>query len=218
MVNKALCLKTSSATLSKALELLKSDSVIAVPTDTLYGVCCLAQSSVAVKRLYQIKGRNESKPVAICVSQPREVNKWAKVTIGEDLLRELLPGPVTLVFERTAELNPELNSTTKLVGVRIPDSWFIQQLTQACREPLALTSANVSGAQSTLAVEEFSEIWDHLGAVFDNGRIPDGPLARLGSTVVDLSCSGRYRIIRPGCALSNTETLLRKYGLAEETC
>lgn len=213
MVSKASCLKASPAALTKAVELLKSDSVVAVPTDTLYGICCLAQSSKAVKKLYQIKARDANKPVAICISKPCEISKWAKVTIEDDLLNELFPGPVTLVFERTTELNLELNPCTKLVGVRIPDSWFIQQLVQACGEPLTLTSANVSGAQSTLAVEEFSDIWEHLGLVIDGGHIPDGPLARLGSTVVNLSVKGNYQVIRPGCALQNTENLLLKHGL-----
>ena len=64
--------------------------------------------------------------------------------IGEDVLQDLLPGPVTLVFERTEALNPELNPTTQLVGIRIPDHEFVQQLSLACNEPLALTTANVS--------------------------------------------------------------------------
>lgn len=76
------------------------------------------------------------------------------MTIGEDVLQDLLPGPVTLVFERTEALNPELNPTTQLVGIRIPDQEFVRQLSLACNEPLALTSANVSTVgQSSLRIE-----------------------------------------------------------------
>ena len=61
---------------------------------------------------------------------------------------------MTLVFERTDELNPGLNPTTRLVGIRIPDHDFVQQLCLACDEPLALTSANVSTVgQSSLKIE-----------------------------------------------------------------
>ena len=207
--------KNSAAIITKAVELLKVGSVIALPTDTLYGIACLSQSSTAIKALYKIKSRDEKKPVAICVSQVSDVAKWGRVTVDECLLEELLPGPVTLVFERSPALNPELNPGTRLVGIRIPDSWFIRQLVDKCAEPLALTSANVSGAQSTLSVEEFSDIWEHLGAVYNGGPIPNSPSARLGSTVVDLSSPGSYRIIRPGCALVNTVEKLRKYGLVE---
>lgn len=76
------------------------------------------------------------------------------MTIGEDVLQDLLPGPVTLVFERTEALNRELNPTTQLVGIRIPNHEFVRQLSLACNEPLALTSANVSTVgQSSLRIE-----------------------------------------------------------------
>lgn len=207
--------KKSAAIIKTAVEYLRAGDVIALPTDTLYGVACLAQSSSAIKQLYKIKVRDEKKPVAICVSHVNDVFKWGRVTVSEQLLNELLPGPVTLVFERSEALNPELNPSTQLVGIRIPNSWFIRQLVESCNEPLALTSANVSGSQSTLAVEEFADIWSQLGAVYNGGPIPDSPSARLGSTVVDLSSPGVYRIIRPGCALSDTVAKLHNYGLVK---
>ena len=80
--------------------------------------------------------------------------RWGKVTVSQEVLQDLLPGPVTLVFERTDQLNPELNPTTRLVGIRIPDHYFVQQLSLRCEEPLALTSANVSTVgQSSLKIE-----------------------------------------------------------------
>ena len=73
--------------------------------------------------------------------------------MSQNLLQDLLPGPVTLVFERTEQLNPQLNPGTRLVGIRIPDYDFVRQLAVACQEPLALTSANVSAAKSSLKTE-----------------------------------------------------------------
>ena len=85
---------------------------------------------------------------------PYLILRWGKVTISNAILEDLLPGPVTLVFERTEQLNPGLNPTTQLVGIRIPDHDFVRQLSLACDEPLALTSANVSTVgQSSLKVE-----------------------------------------------------------------
>ncbi len=79
--------------------------------------------------------------------------------MSQEILQDLLPGPVTLVFERTDQLNPGLNPTTRLVGIRIPDHYFVQQLSLRCKEPLALTSANVSTVgQSSLKIE-VSNIW-----------------------------------------------------------
>ena len=86
---------------------------------------------------------------------------WAKVTVSSDLLSHLLPGPVTTVFERRPELNPALNPRVPLVGVRIPEHHFVQQLVSRCGGPLALTSANVSQARSTLTAEVTSIYMPH---------------------------------------------------------
>ena len=79
--------------------------------------------------------------------------RWGQVTISSALLNELLPGPVTVVFERTLNLNPELNPGTTLVGIRVPNHGFVRDVSRMCEEPLALTSANPSAAGSTLTIQ-----------------------------------------------------------------
>ncbi|XP_071769265.1 threonylcarbamoyl-AMP synthase [Centroberyx gerrardi] len=200
--------------LSCTVKALQEGQVVAVPTDTIYGLACLAQSSEAIRRVYDIKGRNGQKPLAICVGEIQDIYKYCKVKVKKELLGDLLPGPVTLVFERSEILNTDLNPFTPLVGVRIPDHALMRRLCQMCGEPLALTSANISTHSSTVAVHEFQDLWPKLAVVVDGG--PIGDQSRLGSTVVDLSVLGKYRVIRPGCALSATvDVLERKYGLSE---
>ncbi|XP_067457049.1 yrdC domain-containing protein, mitochondrial [Thunnus thynnus] len=202
--------------LSCTVKALKEGHVVAVPTDTIYGLACLAQNSDAIRKTYGIKGRNGQKPLAICVGEIQDIYKYCKVMVKKELLRDLLPGPVTLVFERSEVLNTDFNPFTSLVGVRIPDHAFMRRLCQMCREPLALTSANISSQTSTVAVNEFKELWPKVAVVVDGG--PIGDQSRLGSTVVDLSVHGKYRIIRPGCALSSTVNVLQhKYGLSEDS-
>ncbi|XP_043939528.1 yrdC domain-containing protein, mitochondrial [Protopterus annectens] len=204
---------------SSAVTVLKQGGVIAVPTDTIYGIAGLAQNSEAIERIYELKGRNGNKPLAICVGSIKQIYRFCKVTVPDHLLQDLLPGPVTLVFERLEALNKNLNPFTHLVGVRIPDHAFMQELARACEEPLALTSANISSQISTLKTEEFQDLWSRLGLVIDGGPIGDvmSPVCRLGSTVVNLSTPGKYNIIRQGCALSHTEEVLQKYGLRSES-
>uniref|UniRef100_A0A671S8N5 Threonylcarbamoyl-AMP synthase n=1 Tax=Sinocyclocheilus anshuiensis TaxID=1608454 RepID=A0A671S8N5_9TELE len=190
--------------LSATVKALKAGQVVAVPTDTIYGLACVAQHSAAVRRVYDIKGRHGDKPLAICVGEIQDIYRFCKVSVKEELLRDLLPGPVTLVLERSSTLNGDLNPFTKLIGVRVPDHPFMRRLCQMCGEPLALTSAN-----------EFEDLWPSLAVVVDGG--PIGDKSRLGSTVVDLSVCSRYRIIRTGCALSATVQVLEgKYGLLED--
>lgn len=79
--------------------------------------------------------------------------RWAKLTVNSDVLNDLLPGPVTTVFERRDVLNERLNPGATLVGIRIPDHTFLRRLVRSCGYPLVLTSANLSNHQSTLEVE-----------------------------------------------------------------
>ncbi|XP_041335073.1 yrdC domain-containing protein, mitochondrial, partial [Pyrgilauda ruficollis] len=209
-----------SEAVAAAAGALQAGGLVAVPTDTVYGVACLAQDSAAVRSIYSLKGRNGAKPLAICLGDVERLYRYCRVNVPDELLRDLLPGPVTLVLERSEELNKDLNPFTSLVGVRIPDHPFMRDLARACPGPLALTSANISSQGSTLTVLEFQDLWPQLSLVIDGGPIGDiqSPECRLGSTVVDLSVSGKFSIIRPGCALMPTvEILKKKYGLVPES-
>ncbi|KAI3361221.1 hypothetical protein L3Q82_013416 [Scortum barcoo] len=177
--------------LSCMAKALKDGHVVAVPTDTIYGLACLAQSSDAIRKTYDIKGRNGQKPLAICVGEIQDIYKYCKVTVTKARCWvTCYPGP----------------SLWSRGRIRIPDHDFMRRLCQMCGEPLALTSANISSHTSTVAVHEFQELWPKLAVVVDGG--PIGDQSRLGSTVVNLSVVGKYRIIRPGCS-QRSETGLR---------
>ncbi|XP_023223503.1 yrdC domain-containing protein, mitochondrial-like isoform X2 [Centruroides sculpturatus] len=206
---------TSTEAIKQAVKALSNGQLIAVPTDTIYGIAALAQNNQAVDALYRIKRRDQKKPIAICVSDIRDIPKWGKITIPLSLLEDLLPGPVTVVLERTSELNPNLNPDTSLVGIRIPNHSFLQAVTKVCNQCLALTSANISSQSNTLSVEEFRELWPHLEYVFDVGRLDDNS-KRLGSTVIDLSVPGYYKVIRKGCAYDETIKKLHHFNLKKQ--
>lgn len=188
--------------------------VIALPTDTLYGIAALAQNNTAVENIYKIKKRNSTKPLAICVAEVADVYHWGRVTVPHSLLNSLLPGPVTLIFQRTLQLNPALNPGTDLVGIRIPDEEFIRTVVRYCGSPIALTSANISTRDSPLCVEEFSELWDKLHCVYDSGRIGEQTECREGSTIIDLSQAGSYRLVRRGIAYEHTIKILQEFKLS----
>ena len=204
------------AAVERAAQLVLEGEVIALPTDTVYGVAVAAQNKQAVKQLYKIKERDQKKPVAICVNSVKSISHWGKVDgLPLGLLDALLPGPVTVILERTSDLNPTLNSDTYKVGIRIPNSEFVLQLCKRLGTPLALTSANASNEPSSLAPEEFQSLWPHLAAVFHCGRIGDSAPSRAGSTVVDLSVPGKYHIVRPGSALASTKGVLERFEIVE---
>ncbi|XP_059614387.1 threonylcarbamoyl-AMP synthase [Phlebotomus argentipes] len=201
-----------------ARDLLAAGEVIALPTDTVYGLACDANNPGAIQKLYQIKGREEKKAVAICVAEIDDFHRWGDAAhLPREMLSELLPGAVTLVVNKSSRLdNPFLNPGFQRIGIRIPDCAFIRELSRAFRAPIALTSANKSSEPSSLAVAEFRALWPLLGAVFDGGQLGLTDAQRAASTVVDLSQEGRYMVIRRGVAMENTESVLQRYKFREE--
>lgn len=207
-------LKTSEGSAVKvAAQLLREGKVIGIPTDTIYGLACSANDENAIKRLYEIKGRNEEKPVAICVSDYKDLKHWGRADhLSDELIKQLLPGPVTIVLNKSIYLkNPYLNNGIEKIGIRIPDFNFIRDVCREFQQPMALTSANKSSEKSTLNVEEFKHLWPSLGAVFDGGALSDSEEQRKGSTVIDLSEPGEYQVIRQGIAYDKTISAVESY-------
>ncbi|KAJ8930046.1 hypothetical protein NQ314_017211 [Rhamnusium bicolor] len=194
-----------------AIEYLKAGSVIAVPTDTVYGLACDATNTSAINKLYAIKCRNENKPLAICLGEISEVETWANVQhLPQNLLNALLPGPVTLLLHcASSNLDKSLSLGGK-VGIRIPNYPFIRDLACGLGKPLALTSANLSNEPSAVEVSGFSCILDKIPVVFDGGNLG---LNHSASTIVDLSDQGSYLIVREGVAHKETVSILETFGL-----
>ncbi|CDG49361.1 L-threonylcarbamoyladenylate synthase [Cardinium endosymbiont of Bemisia tabaci] len=192
-----------------AAALLHRGGVIALPTDTVYGLACLAQNKQALKKLFQIKERRKDKPIALCVGAVQEIAKYGKVDLKIiPILNSLLPGPVTLLFEAGPSMDKDGIANNHLVAIRIPDHPFTMQVAQLCNGAIALTSANKSREPSCLKVEEFKPLWSDLDAVFDGGRLGTIDPMRLGSTIVDLSIEASFKIIRNGCALNKVKKIL----------
>jgi tRNA threonylcarbamoyl adenosine modification protein (Sua5/YciO/YrdC/YwlC family) len=202
---------------SDAVRALGRGHVVAVPTDTLYGLACDASSGEAIQSVYEIKERNLSSPLAVCVADVDVVSAYGETAhLPAGLLNSLLPGAVTLLLPRresgllSASLNPGVGS----IGIRIPDSDFIRGLSRSFGGALALTSANTSSHASTVKVEEFEHLWPHCAFVFDAGTLPGG---RAGSTVVNLTQEGLFKIVRAGSVLQETRETLAKFGLRDSS-
>ncbi|KAF7640203.1 YrdC-like domain-containing protein [Meloidogyne graminicola] len=187
-----------------AVKCLKSGGIIAVPTDTLYGLCTLIENS---DRLYKLKKRPNGKPLGIFINDGEDVFSYAERSVPNGLVKSLFPGPVTLIFNRSEKLPSNFNCGTQSVGFRIPQARFVRDI---CRflpyRLIAQTSANVSGTDlNPICIEDFQELWDEIDMIIDGGTILENNMSRLGSTVVDLSL--------PGHAEQETINTLHEYGL-----
>lgn len=202
---------------SDAVRALGNGQVVAVPTDTLYGLACDASSAEAIRRVYQIKERKLSSPLAVCVSDVDAVAIYGETThLPPGLLPSLLPGAVTLLLPRreSGRLSETLNPGVGSIGIRIPESDFIRGLSRSFGGALALTSANTSSHASTVRVAEFEHLWSHCAFVFDAGTLPGG---RAGSTIVDLTQEGVFKVVRPGSVLQKTKETLTEFGLRDSS-
>ncbi|XP_020268120.1 yrdC domain-containing protein, mitochondrial isoform X2 [Asparagus officinalis] len=195
---EGIILPASRDHVQEAIDAIKAEKVIAVPTDTLYGFSCDACSAQAVNQIYDIKGRKVTSPLAICVADVSDIPRFATIDhLPHGLLDSLLPGPVTVVLKRgdfsilEKSLNPGLDS----IGVRVPDCDFIRSIARGSGSALALTSANLSGQPSSVSIRDFEDLWQYCAYVYDGGLLPCG---RAGSTVVDLTKPRTYKILRPG--------------------
>ncbi|CAF2016111.1 unnamed protein product [Rotaria magnacalcarata] len=184
--------------IDRCISILKNNGVIAVPTDTIYGLAALVNSEQAIRRIYEIKGRSFTKPLAIAVGYVEDVFSWSKPTLTKEQLGngQLLPGPVTLMFERNSSLPDYFNPNVTNVAIRIPNCQFMIELAQRLKQPMALTSANISNEPSTICIDEFKVLWQDVDLVVDSGVLASND--RRGSTIVDLSQSDYFHIQREG--------------------
>lgn len=168
----------------RALKILQAGGLVAFPTDTVYGLGCLAFKQTAIESIYIAKDRPLEKAIPILIADADDLDKVADAVpaLAHRLAARFWPGPLTLVVPKRADL-PEAVSATNTVGVRIPDHEVARALLRTAG-PMAVSSANLSGQESPRTV---SEVTRQL-----NGRIPlilDGGVTRGGvpSTVVDVT-------------------------------
>ncbi|KAL7056091.1 hypothetical protein AAHC03_020914 [Spirometra sp. Aus1] len=123
------------SSLQKIGRILLNGGVIAVPTDTVYGLACCGLNTQALQRLYEIKGRDAAKPMAICLDKASSIPQWCNTShINDKLLATLLPGPVTVILPRRQPLDPLsplLNPGVAEIGIRVPDHPVVRQIPEA---------------------------------------------------------------------------------------
>jgi L-threonylcarbamoyladenylate synthase len=180
--------------LETAAAVVSSGGVVAMPTDTVYGIGTSAFDDQAVSKLYIVKGRSQEQAIPILVSDEAQLEYIAKEvpTIAQRLIDEFWPGPLTVVVEKGDRLAASV-SKTETVGIRMPDHDFALSLLQSVG-PMAVTSANLTGKPSLCSANEVFEVMKgQIDLVVDGGITPGG----IPSTVVD--CTGsRPMILRQG--------------------
>ena len=177
---------------------IRGGGVVAIPTDTLYGLAADPFSPAAIARLFAVKGRSAGRAVALIAADVEQViaQVGPLAATARRLAAAYWPGPLTMLLARPASIPAELVGGGDRVGVRVPDHDVARDLCRACGHVLTATSANVSG-------EPASNDPDHIARVFadsdvelllDAGKTPGGA----PSTIVDVLDDGVIHLVRPG--------------------
>lgn len=145
--------KTDIAT---CLQVLKSGGVILYPTDTIWGLGCDACNTEAVKKIFKIKGRSESKSMIILLPDEKELKHYTSIDKALDKLE--LKKPVTIIYPGAKNIATNLIAADGTIGIRIPNDNFCQALLHAFGKPIVSTSANISGSVSPKVFKEISEV------------------------------------------------------------
>jgi L-threonylcarbamoyladenylate synthase len=180
----------------RAAELLRAGEVVALPTETVYGLAANALDAAAVARIFAIKGRPARNPVIVHVSSvPMArgcVASWPD--LAEKLARAFWPGPLTLVLEKAESIPAAVTAGGETVGVRWPRHPLIQAVIEACGFPLAAPSANLSSQVSPTTAEHVrKQLGREVRLIVDGGQSQIG----IESTVLDVTVRPP-RLLRPG--------------------
>lgn len=179
-----------------ACQIMERGGVILYPTDTIWGIGCDATNEEAVRRVFEIKRRADSKAMLVLVDTPVKLNYYVKEVpeVAWDLI-EMADKPMTIIYEGARNLAPNLLAEDGSVGIRVTSETFSQHLCQRFRKPIVSTSANVSGEASPANFKEISEeikqAVDYIVVSRQDEEVKAKP-----SSIVKLSAKGVISIIR----------------------
>ena len=189
-------LDMESADLERAVQYLREGGIVAIPTDTLYGLAVDVFNRSAIDRVFAVKGRPKDLALPVLVGDWNQVKRVAKNLSPQarTLADSFWPGGLTLVLEKADGLPDQVTAEGQTVAVRMPDHPVPIHLTEGLGLPITGTSANISGRADLLSL---TELTDQIGGLVDK-VITAGPEPKgIASTVIDIT-GGEPKLLRQG--------------------
>jgi len=178
--------KPQDALIRRAVVVLQAGGVVAFPTETFYGLAVDAMNDEAIGRIFRIKGRTFTNPIALIAGDESGIGALvAEIPVAaRRLMRAFWPGPLTLLFSASPRISPRLTAGTGKIGIRISSHPIAAGLAMLLGKPITATSANLSGApECSAAAEVLTSLGDRVDLVIDGGATPGGK----GSTLLDIT-------------------------------
>jgi L-threonylcarbamoyladenylate synthase len=180
---------------TRARDVLREGGLVALPTDTVYGLCAVAADRAAVERLYDVKARDPKQPLPLFVGSLEQARLVVETNEASDALAaKFWPGALTIVLRKRPAFETRAAAGGDTVGVRMPDDALLRELALDLG-PITGTSANIAGREECHSA---AEVRAQLGDAVD--LIVDAPVAASGkpSTIVDCTNPRDLRVIREG--------------------
>ncbi len=182
--------------LASAAEIINNGGLVAFPTETVYGLGADGLNENAVKKIYEAKGRPSDNPLILHIQDISEVKPLVLEinSTAKKLMDTFWPGPMTLVFKKSAIVPPVISGGLDTVAIRLPENKVARELIRLSKTPIAAPSANTSGKPSpTKASHVFEDLNGRIDMIIDGGSCDIG----LESTVIDVTTLSPV-ILRPG--------------------
>jgi len=191
----------SEKTLNKTIKLLTKGRLVALPTETVYGLAGNGYSREAIKKIFRLKGRPKLNPLIIHYYNIKQA--FDDVVINSNfkkLYKKLCPGPITFILKKkkSSKVYPLATAKLTTVAVRFPEHKVVRRILKKINFPLAMPSANISSSVSPVCAEDvFDEFKKKISLIVDGGQSKIG----IESTVIDLT--NNPKILRPGTIISS---------------
>ena len=182
--------------IQQALQVLRDGGLILYPTDTLWGIGCDATNEKAVKKVYELKQRADSKSLIILASDMGMIGQYVKQI--PDIaynLTEVSDTPLTLIYPQARNLAANAVAEDETVAIRISNHDFCQQLLHKFHKPIISTSANISGEATPKTFSEISDVIKN-GVDFIVGLECEGKPTRKPSSIIKIGLNAEIEVIR----------------------
>jgi len=186
--------------IQQAVDLLKDGQVIALPTETVYGLAADATNDTAIQKIFELKGRPKTHPVAILIADGFKMKNFA-IDIPDKaykLATAFWQGPITLILKKAPHVSSVISGGRDTIGLRVPNHPITLEILKQFPRGLTAPSANRFGEESPIIVQQVKEIFDKkLLLIVDGGKCEVG----IASTIIDLTVKP-FKILREGTITS----------------
>ncbi|AEH51615.1 L-threonylcarbamoyladenylate synthase [Pseudothermotoga thermarum] len=198
MILKVDAVEPNVSILQRAAKVIKEGGVVAFPTETVYGLGADCFNVVGVLKIFKVKNRPPDNPLIVHICELQQLYELVEqdTKIAEKVIEKFWPGPVTLIFKKSAKVPKEVTGGLETIAVRMPSHPVARLLIKLSGTPIAAPSANLSGRPSPTKAEHVVEdLYGLIDVIIDAGETPLG----LESSIIDFS-KDRPILLRPGPA------------------